>query len=109
MMTFTVKLYNYPHFFYEFQVNIYNYLGDVYEPTVTWKAGDSAHIDRIEFYKDPATGVFYIRPIIEVAYSRIAITDVQAYGETTHFVFQLGCCLGRRCYTTASPIYNIKH
>ncbi|MEA1848037.1 pyocin knob domain-containing protein [Chryseobacterium sp. MHB01] len=86
MMTFTVKLYNYPHFFYEFQVNIYNYLGDVYEPTVTWKAGDSAHIDRIEFYKDPATGVFYIRPIIEVAYSRIAITDVQAYGGDDTFL-----------------------
>lgn len=86
MLTFTVKLYNYPYFFYEFQVNIYNYLGDVYEPTITWKAGDSAHIDRVEFYKDPATGVFYIRPIIEVAYSRIAITDVQAYGGDDTFL-----------------------
>lgn len=80
MITFTVKLYNYPLYFYEFQVNIYIYQNNVYAPTITWRAGDSAHIDRVEFFKDPNTSLYYIRPIIAVAYPRLAITDVQGYG-----------------------------
>ncbi|MDF2551938.1 MAG: hypothetical protein K0R77_1213 [Chryseobacterium sp.] len=80
MITFTVKLYNYPYYYYEFQVNIYIYQNNVYEPRIIWRVGESGHIDRIEFFKDPNTGLFYIQPIITVGYPRLAITDVQGYG-----------------------------
>lgn len=86
MITFTVKLYNYPYYYYEFQVNIYIYNDNVYEPRIIWRAGDSAHIEKIEFFKDSNTGLFYIRPIAGLAYPRLAITDVQGYaGDGTFF------------------------
>ncbi len=80
MITFTVKLYNYPYYYYEFQVNIYIYNDNVYEPRIIWRVGESAHIEKIEFFKDPNTGLFYIRPVVGLGYPRLAVTDVQGYG-----------------------------
>jgi len=83
MLTFTVKLYSYPYEFYEFQINLYRYQENHYEPTVNWKSGESTHIGKIEFYKDPASGDFYVLILGSqlgiFAYPRVAITDLQAY------------------------------
>ncbi|MDQ1102336.1 hypothetical protein [Chryseobacterium sp. SORGH_AS_1048] len=83
MLTFTVKLYSYPYEFYEFQINLYRYQENHHEPTVNWKSGESTHIGKIEFYKDPASGDFYVLILGSqlgiFAYPRVAITDLQAY------------------------------
>ncbi|WP_294213005.1 hypothetical protein [uncultured Chryseobacterium sp.] len=83
MLTFTVKLYSYPHEFYEFQINLYRYHENHYAPTVNWKSGESTHIGKIEFYKDPASGDFYVLILGSqlglFAYPRVAVTDLQAY------------------------------
>ncbi|WP_394673872.1 hypothetical protein [uncultured Chryseobacterium sp.] len=83
MLTFTVKLYSYPYEFYEFQINLYRYHENHYAPTVNWKSGESTHIGKIEFYKDPASGDFYVLILGSqlglFAYPRVAVTDLQAY------------------------------
>ncbi len=78
MGTFTVKLYRYAHDYYEFNINNYKYNNSNYGTNVTWKAGNSQDITRIEFLKD-SNNVLYVNVVIPLGYPRIAVTDFMAY------------------------------
>ncbi|GEN75321.1 pyocin knob domain-containing protein [Chryseobacterium hagamense] len=78
MGTFTVKLYRYAHDYYEFNINNYKYNNSNYGTNVTWKAGNSEDITRIEFLKD-SNNILYVNIVIGLGYPRIAITDFMAY------------------------------
>ncbi len=79
MITFTVNLYSYSNKYYEFQVNLYKYASTHYDPTITWKAGTSSDIQRIEFLTDNNNGILYLNIVVPNNYPRIAITDLQGY------------------------------
>jgi hypothetical protein len=79
MGTFTVKLYRYAHEYFEFNVNNYKYNNSNYATNITWKAGNSKAITRIEFLKD-SNNVLYVNIVMDMAYPRLAITDLMAYG-----------------------------
>ncbi|MCX8526158.1 hypothetical protein OF897_19775 [Chryseobacterium formosus] len=79
MGTFTVKLYTYAHAYYEFNVNNYKYADSNYLTNITWKAGNSEDIIRIEFLKD-SNNILYVNIVMYLAYPRLAVTDLMAYG-----------------------------
>ncbi|MBW8521939.1 hypothetical protein K0U91_05580 [Chryseobacterium chendengshani] len=79
MGTYTVKIYNYAHEYFEFNVNNYKYNDSNYIPTITWKTGNSKRITRIEFLKN-SNNDLYINVVINIAYPRVAVTDLMVYG-----------------------------
>jgi len=79
MGTFTVKLYTYAHEYFEFNVSNYMYANSNYFPRITWKAGNSKKIERIQFLKD-SNNVLYVNIIAPISYPRLAVTDLMVYG-----------------------------
>ncbi|QFG53625.1 hypothetical protein [Chryseobacterium sp.] len=61
--------------YFEFFISNYRYNDGYHFPEITWIAGDSTRINKVEFLKD-GNGLYYINIDVKTSYPKVSITDV---------------------------------
>lgn len=61
--------------YFELFISNYRYNDGYHFPEITWIAGDSTRINKVEFLKD-GNGLYYINIDVKTSYPKVSITDV---------------------------------